>query len=285
MKFRITIAAAALAGSMVSAQAADLPSRKGPPPAYIPPPPLASWTGFYLGLNAGYAFSESQTVRVASAPLLPAAGIVAWAAGVVGALPAQSDGFIGGGQIGYNWQYGNNFVLGGEADIQGLATGASAGRGATAVPFGANTFLTNLSATRGLDYFGTVRGRLGYLVTPTLLLYGTGGVAYGEAHLGTDVFQFSTLAGAFGAGSATFSDLRVGWAAGGGGEWLFMPRWSAKVEYLHYDLGSVTQQFILVRPAGPYAVTQSTGRFDGHVVRAGVNYHLDWGSTPILAKY
>jgi outer membrane immunogenic protein len=98
-------------------------------------------------------------------------------------------------------------------------------------------------ASKSMDYFGTVRGRIGFLATPTLLVYGTGGLAYGGIHSSTLIGQAITGApavpniySAFG----SVSNTRVGWTAGGGVEWLFLPNWSIKLEYLYYDLGSVT---------------------------------------------
>ena len=281
----------ALALSAGSALAADLPRYKAPPPPPPPPPPM--WTGFYVGLNAGYTFSNSNNLVVNSAPLLPGAGIFTWALSANAVLPTQNDGFIGGGQVGYNWQFASNFVVGFEADIQGVATSGGNTTGLTAVPFApANTiFFTSYNARRNLDYLGTVRGRAGFLFTPTLLVYGTGGLAYGGVRTDLSLFQFSTIA-PFGIGGTSFSDTRVGWTAGGGLEWMFWPNWSAKVEYLYYDLGNVTNATGLIRVppfvppgAGFYAATQSAERFNGHIVRAGVNYHFNWGATPVLAAF
>ncbi len=186
-------------------------------------------------------------------------------------------------------------MLGVEADIQGVAGSHSSSAVASALfnPVLAGTGVQFASVSKSLDYLGTVRGRLGYLVTPSLLVYGTGGLAYGGVNANTNIFQaFLPPAGAapaiFAAGA--FSDTRVGWTAGGGVEWMFWPNWSAKVEYLYYDLGNVTYGVpglvnVLAGVLNYASVAQSTSRFDGHVVRAGVNYHFNWGSAPILAKY
>ena len=95
-----------------------------------------------------------------------------------------------------------------------------------------------------------------------------------------------------GFGSSSYSDTRVGWTVGGGVEWMFIPNWSAKLEYLYYDLGSATTSGAYVAGANTagalqwaYASTAST-RFNGNVVRAGVNYHFNWGApAPVIAKY
>ncbi|WP_036281100.1 outer membrane protein [Methylocystis sp. ATCC 49242] len=302
---KIGFALTALTLAAGSAFAADFPSRESPPPAYIPPPLV--WTGFHVGLNAGGTWDSSQNVSIASAPLFqggafgPAPWSAAAALGATGVLGASGNGgFIGGGQIGYTWQFHRNIVAGVEADIQGIASGVGGGSLTTTVPVmlpaapfpSANTVM---SASRSLDYLGTVRGRIGYLFSPTLLLYGTGGLAYGGVSLNVTGLQSFTLGTpgfiTTGFGGSSFSDTRVGWSAGGGLEWMFWPNWSAKAEYLYYDLGSVRTNAgltttVLATGALVWANgTQAQARFDGHVVRAGVNYHFNWGVDPTVASY
>ena len=290
------ILALALAAS--SALAADLPSYKAPPPPPPPPPPM--WTGFYVGLNAGYTWANSNNVWTNAFPIDNDNESPFVAATVPFNLAGNNNGgFIGGGQVGYNYQFASSFVVGLEADIQGVASSNSftSGFGAGFVP--ANDLgVTFMNASRRLDYLGTVRGRVGWLFTPTLLLYGTGGLAYGGVNLTTSLMSAELLGAAFvatdgvGFGAAAFSDTRVGWTAGGGVEWMFWPNWSAKVEYLYYDLGSVTLPSAVVIGVSPggaqdwaYAASTRT-RFDGHVVRAGLNYHFNWGApAPVYAKY
>jgi outer membrane immunogenic protein len=134
------------------------------------------------------------------------------------------------------------------------------------------------------------------LITPTLLAYGTGGLAYGGVHLSSSIAQTCTGCVFLGTPSSfgSFSDTRVGWTAGGGLEWMFLPNWSAKVEYLYYDLGSVTANSSPIVGLNGVGVVgalfmtsfpQTTTRFNGHVVRAGLNYHFNWGAAPVVAKY
>ncbi len=294
---RIVFTATALALCSGSTFAADLPSRKAPP-VYLPPPPVMTWQGFYAGLNAGGTFGGDSTTHV----LLPAQpgfdpGAIALGATTQNNSPS---GFIGGGQIGYNWQFNSSFVLGLEADIQGIAgTSNNGGTGAASGPsvlHPANTLAGFGSTSQSLDYLGTVRGRVGFLFTPTLLVYGTGGLAYGQTNLSHGSFGTETTpAGAvvgFSSSSGTYSDTREGWTAGGGVEWMFHPNWSAKVEYLYYDLGTVYVNEPTIAVALPSGATaspttgQSTVHFNGHVVRAGLNYHFNWGApVPVVAKY
>jgi outer membrane immunogenic protein len=135
--------------------------------------------------------------------------------------------------------------------------------------------------TEKVNWLGTVRGRLGFLVTPTWLVYGTGGLAYGGASSNTAIAGGETPNTGTNniAGVGSFSSTRVGWAAGAGLEWLFAPHWTVKAEWLHYDLGSAsysngTMNGIL---AGTNTiaftdVSSSTVKFTGDIVRAGLNY-------------
>ncbi|MGA8170744.1 MAG: outer membrane beta-barrel protein [Methylocystis sp.] len=305
MKNLLTSAAIALALCAGPAFAADLPSRKeAPAPVYVPPPPPPLWTGFYAGLNAGGTFGGSNSVTLSGGGFgtlgAPSAAQIASFNGVSsvasGVIPTSNGGFIGGGQAGYNWQF-NSFVLGFETDIQGLAGSSSSSSVAGAVPLspplGAFSAFGTASASQSLDYLGTVRGRVGYLFTPTLLVYGTGGLAYGGANLSTSglAIDGSGVASPVFGGS-TYSDTRVGWTAGGGLEWMFHPNWSAKIEYLYYDLGTLTTNpgvALVTTPTGVAfgaVAQQASAQFNGHIVRAGLNYHFNWGApAPALSKY
>jgi outer membrane immunogenic protein len=129
-----------------------------------------------------------------------------------------------------------------------------------------------------------------YLLIPNLLVYATGGLAYGGVNLQANYASFDA-ANKFGPGfgATSPSDTRVGSSVGGGVEWMFLQNWSAKLEYLHYDLGSAATPPTGVFGAGatPWAYSAvATSRFDGHVVRAGVNDHFAFGAPiPVLAKY
>jgi outer membrane immunogenic protein len=307
--FRHLLLASAAFALSGAALAADL-TRPPPPPVYLPPP--TPWTGVYLGLNAGGTWSSDNTVDVNSVgipnPAFAAVvaggsieGALAGARGATANLPVSSGGFIGGGQLGYNYQFTSSFVTGIEADIQGIAGSNSRGSVFTVLPivaFPLNFTDTSLSASKRVDYLGTLRGRLGFLAAPTFLIYGTAGLAYGGTN--ADTFWTQAVAGPTTVGTPYFSngsvnDTHAGWTAGGGGEWMFLPNWSLKVEYLYYDLGSVTLSNGLARNVtarGPAAgqtfysiATQSSTRFDGNIVRAGINYHFSWLPAPVVAKY
>jgi outer membrane immunogenic protein len=273
--------ALALALCAGSAFAADLPSRKEAPVYVPPPPPPPMWTGFYAGLNIGGGWDAGGGQSGSSAYYDPnySIGAVPLHNAAVGPnlffLPngntlGSEGGVVGGAQIGYNYQF-NQFVLGAEADFQGTSLSSGGNNSALTLfptPYSyygsANSYLTPLGAVTGaninLSWFGTVRGRVGFLFTPTLLVYGTGGFAYGQV----DAWGFNTTP--------------TGWTAGGGVEWMFAPHWSAKAEYLYVDLSDCGGN-------GGWNIGQSF-RPQINVVRAGVNYHFNWGApAPVVAKY
>jgi outer membrane immunogenic protein len=242
------LATAALLALPVAAQAADLrlpPHFKALPPY---PEPIMGWAGWYAGLHAGYGFGDT-TVTLAGA-------------GVPGlALPRSfklsPEGFLAGAQIGYNGQWGN-FVLGGEADIA-----YSSIRDKQTVRDNAGAVTGTLAAEQRLDWFGTVRGRLGYVLFQDWLIYGTGGLAYGQTKLdGRLVTNTGINAG------ATKSEFAFGYTFGGGAEYAIMHYWTVRAEYLYYDLGTERASF-------PGAVALAVNApFKGHIVRAAVNYRF-----------
>jgi opacity protein-like surface antigen len=272
----------------------DAPARvtKGPPAL---PAPRPQWSGFYAGLNAGVGFGGNNAMNYANHPLGPGfdPGLALLWNGNFGESNAA---FVGGGQAGFNYQLGRRVVAGVETDIQGAAggSGATSSNGATpsiAVP--GNFLLGNLAASQKLDFLGTARARIGYLVTPSGLFYATGGLAYGHATLNAaseilNAAPNAAIASVSG-GSSYFSDMRVGWSVGGGFEWMFLPNWSAKAEYLRYDLGSFSAPTPLATVAVPSgaisnsAFTNIHGRVNGQIVRAGLNYHFDWSAPEAVA--
>jgi len=304
-RFGWTLASAMLAGSFGSAHAADM-AVKAPPIAA----PVWNWTGFYVGFNVGGAWTGNNDVNsvgtpIFANPLVPGTTAFVLANSVTGVttnIPlGRGSGFIGGAQAGYDWQFKSG-VVGIEADIQGLSARQSSALVLTTVPLTlapGNSVNSSLSATNNVDWLGTVRGRLGLLAKPSLLLYATGGLAYGDVRSSTTINQAlvgpstATVNAPYGS-VASNSQTRAGWAAGVGGEWKFAPKWSAKIEYLHYDLGTVsyggTLSNVVVPPGGvvptggvfyTLGATSST-RFSGDIVRVGVNYSF---TGPVVAKY
>jgi outer membrane immunogenic protein len=276
------IAAAALSLLAGSAFAADLPTRKGPPPEPVYVPPLFTWTGFYVGLNAGGYWTNSNHNNDFGFGFNGGNG---------------NSGFIGGGQIGYNYQFtpGAGFVIGAEADIDWASNNNRSNNGfAFGIPVTPGTTVFAGSGHSSSDnYIGTVRARAGYAFD-RFLVYATGGLAYGQIGRNSNNGAFAvtqagfvnpftgTLVGAttvtplgFGTGSGN----NTGWTVGGGVEWAVWNNWSVKAEYLYYNLGSGRNNnngFITPVAFGAAPFIGATGHHnqDGNIFRVGVNYRF-----------
>ncbi|WP_342105116.1 porin family protein [Methylobacterium sp. SI9] len=292
---RLITSLAAFTALTAAASAADLPRRAAPPPVFTPVP-VFTWTGAYFGINAGYAFDASSRsnnsgfVQTAGSPaVLTGAGLVPYQAlapngSVLLYNRNNREGFSGGGQIGYNYQFtpGSGIVVGFEADAQYLDFGGRPRYATNARAVNAG-FLPVNGTLNTLDFFGTVRGRLGYAFDRTLV-YATGGFAYATGtDDGTRNIAFQNFAG-------RRDDFKTGYTVGGGAEFalptdsfLNFFRSSAvtfKVEGLYVSLDRNRTGLPLVGAAAVngayqpvYAVTGSSRNSnDFAVVRAGLNY-------------
>jgi outer membrane immunogenic protein len=223
------IALTAMVASLATARAADL--YQAPP--VRPAPQVAavpfSWAGVYLGINGGYGWGRSNWSDPATDPTLRRFGL---------------SGGVAGGQVGYNWQTGA-FVLGLESDLDWTNLSGSRSDGGVCAANGGGQCQTSQS------WLGTTRGRVGYAFG-SWLPYVTGGAAYGDINLDQP-----------GGSDAT---TRLGWTAGAGVEYSLSRHWSAKLEFLHLDLGTAT--FMGAATSTPI----STPAKDD-IVRAGINYH------------
>ena len=269
---KLLLASAATALLTGAASAADLPRRAAPPPVFTPVP-VFTWTGAYFGINAGYAFDASSRTNNTFAVPFPYA-----APGTVASFRNRSqDGFSGGGQIGYNWQLtpGSGVVIGVEADAQYLDFGRNRNNAFVSGAVAPGYYVTDPRGLSSLDYFGTVRGRLGYAFDRTLV-YGTGGFAYGS---GSADRSFGGYAGN--------DSFRTGYAVGGGIEYalptdsfLNFFRSNAvtlKVEglYVNLDRNTRNQGAFVINAANNFPVVYNNiGRRDDEfaVIRAGLNY-------------
>jgi outer membrane immunogenic protein len=268
----------ALIGALVGAPvfAADM-AVKVPPPR---PKAIFSWAGFYLGANAGGVCS-----RLAADPAnaVSSNGFVDFGdrINVLGQFPGflgPKCGFIGGAQIGYNWQ-STNWVWGVEHDIQGTTLRGSDTRFFPAATIGGGSFDANTEqASSKLRTLGTVRARAGFLATPTLLIYGTGGLAYGAVKNIVTTIGIPSAGAVVPTGavvSAEDSDIIWGWAAGAGAEWLVSGPWTAKAEYLYYSLmDKVTLNYGTITPGGAGTTIDYKFKNNGHIFRLGLNYKI-----------
>jgi outer membrane immunogenic protein len=231
MKRSIFVGSLAIAvfTGVLSAQAADLPPR--PPAFYKAAPPQAyNWSGFYAGLNAGYGWGRSS-----------------WSDPAAGADFGRfnTSGGLAGGQLGYNWQTGNA-VFGIETDMDWMnLKGSSAAAGVCATDGGGQCQTQQ-------SWLGTTRARAGYAFD-RWLPYITGGLAYGN-------IQAPQING-----SSTAT--KTGWAAGAGVEYGIDRNWSAKLEYLHIDLGTATFR------GGATGASNLSVPVTDNLVKAGINYH------------
>jgi outer membrane immunogenic protein len=281
-KFLIGAAVAALfIGS--SALAADM--AKKAPPASAPAP--YNWTGFYLGAEFGGGWSNGP---IAYSPNDPIANAVL--TGGAGGQPTPvlripQNSAVGGIEAGYNWQAGVNWLVGMEADFSLAGMGGTASGTSVFSPGPPLVINQTITAEENTDWYGTLRGRVGWLATPNLLLFGSGGFAYGRvAGNGTLAFS-STITATITAGfqcvtngspcfTGSSAENRTGWVAGGGAEYLLDQHWSAKIEYQLVDLGGETVRLVST-PAPGFPFTPSFNvlfRDRFNVVRVGLNYRF-----------
>jgi outer membrane immunogenic protein len=245
MRTLLFAAAAGLALTASAARAADLYA-PGPAiaPAPVPPviaaPPAPSWTGFYLGFNAGLAADLFEMPWTYVPP-------------VAGASPLSINRGIAGIQGGYNWQVTPRWLVGLEAEFDGSDI-QRVHDFYTFTPYGGPTF----SVGSNLNWFGTVRPRIGFAVTPTAIFYLTGGWAYG--HTDSNVILPPS-----GAVVASATD-KFGWAGGLGLEYALTDWLSFKTEYIYISLGNDSM------PAGA-GLTMSNSVIE-HTVKAGLNFKL-----------
>ncbi len=204
------------------------------------PVPVATWTGFYVGGNFGYGWAATD----ATARSVTAAS-----------TSYDMKGPTAGAELGLNAQMGN-WLVGVESDLQWSWQKTNGGNTAalfTSAGFGVPS---NIVETDKVTWYGTTRARLGVVSGP-LLIFGTGGIAYGQ-------FKFDTnLAGT----NFYVTTTRIGWAVGGGVEAMLTKNWSLKAEYLHLDFGGFNQDYLV----GATATTLHT-RLQNEVMRVGVNY-------------
>lgn len=276
MKKLLCAGASAVAIVMAAqpAFAADLPVKA--PPIVVE---VWNWNGWYLGINGGYSWGRSRTTadyfRNDNGAFLSSSSST-----------LNLNGPIFGGQVGFNRQNGN-WVWGLEADLQW-----SGQRGSSSYPCTAaatcNTItggpgvgvVPSASFNQSLDWFGTLRARLGTTLRPTTLAYVTGGLAVGGIRTNGDLVGAHPVATTV---SAPFSYTRVkaGWTVGGGLESRLSGNWTGKIEYIFADYGTVSGTATNTLSQPPLRA-EFRSRVTDHVLRVGINYK--WGDA-IVARY
>ena len=262
--------------------------RRGPytkAPVYVDPG--YNWTGFYVGLNGGYSWGKASDIFTPG--ILPAF-----------AASQHMDGWVFGGQAGYNWQVNRTWLFGLEGDINATGQRGTAtlgpnttvttvvpGFAAVALPTVTTTVTTAGTLEEKMPWLGTFRGRIGFLPTDRVLLYVTGGLAVGEVKSTAGVTTTTTTALSFGvppgptavSALAVSSSTKAGWTIGAGIEGAIGGNWTAKLEYLYVDLGTVNNTFAGIAPFAPLVVST---RVTDNIVRAGINYRF---GGPVVARY
>jgi outer membrane immunogenic protein len=228
-----------------------------------PPPPVYDWSGWYAGASFGYGFGQDD---ITISPVSPGSFLrIGFVSPQLGVSP---QGVLGGVQVGKNWQSGN-FVYGFETDFS-----RSGIRGDVVGPV-TTFFQFRTTHSQTLDWFGTLRARAGFALMERTLIYATGGLAYGRAGLSS--ISLSLLRNACGntidfCAIGDSKQWKAGWTVGTGFEYAVSSNWSAKLEYLYYDLGTVTNAMtdILINPDE----FRGAGAVKGNIVRVGVNYRF-----------
>lgn len=229
----LLVAAVSVLALAAPAAAADMRPITKAPIAPAPVEQVYNWTGFYVGGHIGGAFSGDN------------------------AFGDNKARFLGGGQVGFDYQFGPNWVAGIEAQYSWLG-GNNGNNGLPFPPAGVAT-LDNKS-------IGSVTGRLGYAFGP-VLAYVKGGYAFVDRDLNVTNFGAPVPV-------ATSGRSKDGYTVGAGLEYMFAPNWSAKAEYQYYDFGKTTIN------AGPPALVGTSFKNDEHTVKAGLNYRFTWGGPP-----
>lgn len=242
-----TVASAAL-GMGGAALAADVPARA---PVYKAPPVAApivyNWTGIYVGIQGGWAWANVSGTGTDLAGTFP------------GSYSYRPDGLVGGGHVGFNYQFPSNVVVGLEADIEASGIDGSGNY--------LNTVGTAYTHSTDIDWLGSVRGRLGYAFN-NWLVYATGGFAWAKA----DYSVAFTGAAPF----HTWSKTHTGWTLGAGVEYGFTPSLSGRLEYRYSDFGSGSDSNAAVNSVDSLDL-------DSHAVRIGLSYRF--GGGPVFARY
>jgi len=282
----------AIAAPAMAADLSRAPITKAP---VMAPVAAFSWTGFYIGANVGWGRSEDSdsgfqncvapgtvttVATLFSAPGPCSTGFVNTAVNgnnVVRNFGLQSEGIFGGGQVGFNWQTGA-LVFGVEADFQGSDISDDV---TVLLPGNLVGVPSTSTASSSLDWFGTLRGRLGFAAWDRALLYVTGGLAYGRTNDSASILFNPITSGSF---AGSHRERQTGWTVGGGLEWAFTNNLSLKAEYLFIDLEDTDVRLTTTNTTFPTDFIDYSFRHQYHTARVGLNYRFN-AAGPISAAY
>ena len=266
LRASVSVLAFVACGSLAVAADLEGPSYLGSLKDDVAAPVAQNWSGLYIGLHAGYGWGEHEGTGLYDADEMFRGGF-------------DIEGGLAGGQIGYNFQTGS-LVLGIEADASWTDIDGS---GAFDIgPTGNPTYRWDIQTD--VEWLASLRGRIGLLLTPTFLIYGTGGVAWADINSRQQSFCYAAgrnCAVDVQVTDTSSSETVVGWVAGLGAEWQFAQGWSLKAEWQHYDFGDVDTKFHgVANPNGlqggvtneNYTNDTFPGDLTLDVIRLGVNY-------------
>jgi outer membrane immunogenic protein len=266
---KLLLSGIALIALAAPSMAADLaPYYKAPPVAA----PVCIWCGWYIGATAGGASTTADTtLNPVNGPFpdyrpqdLP--GVTA-----LGTQSINGTNAVFGGRVGYNAQFGA-WVAGLEGDFSSFDFNKTVAAGGNPFSFGgfaAGSMALNESVST--SWLSTVRGRLGYAFN-SVLVYGTGGVAFGKISVTQTDREFSFNGLGFGNEGSTASVTKTGWAAGAGIEYALTPNWIISAEYLHVDLGTVTSAGVVTSANATTATLNFSTSVTSDIGRAGLTY-------------
>lgn len=278
-KLLILSAASLVAAASTASFAGGPDAMSGPMPA-APAPAAMDWTGFYAGANIGGAIGKAATSNLVSNLDNGEDSTLDNTFNAVNNNNLNVSSAVLGGQLGYNFE-----IPGADGFVIGLETNYDLMKQSTAVTTsGGDTDNTNdaVAATNSVqtNWFYTLRPRLGYsFADDTLMVYATGGLALAD-------FTYNSSSSANNSGGSnipvdgeqpnSLAQTRIGWTAGGGIEWRFVPNWSVQGQYLYTSYGTMSQSQSYENNAGtgtPTTFTQAASLYD-NVITAGINYHF-----------
>jgi outer membrane immunogenic protein len=285
MKKLLVAGIVAAAFCSAPALAADLPVKAR---AYTPAAPVYDpWTGCYGGLNIGYGWERNQSIDLSTSSITPTnlGDSITASRGTIGNL--NGEGWLGGGQIGCNAHSGA-MLWGVESDIEW----ANMNRNVSGIFTNPNGTFNPIAGSASLktDWFGTLRGRVGAIVNPNLLIYATGGLAYGQVNYNLNAIEFGP--GSLFQTSLTSNNTKTGWVLGAGFEYAVAPNFTWKLEYQYIDLGKVTANAPVLNFTTGFSqngTETASSSIDAKIqtLRVGFNWKFGdlWGKAPVAAKY